>query len=212
MRTGVLVLLALLAIVPAASASVLVNGDFSAGVTGWTQWRAPWGSTENWGVTTSGPTQPEGTLSGGGGQGSFGWYQVVAIPAGTLVSVTADWKGNIGGAGWAEIDLYSDSNAGANWGGRADVGNANDIAFKKDSWGMNPPTTWGWQPAALSPHPSGNGGVVLSAGYVCVAVKLGASGQPLGSLSVDNIVLTPEPASLLLLGIPLVFVRRRHAR
>jgi len=192
--------------------NLLVNGDFGTGdETGWTRWRAPWGSTEVWSVTSNGPTPPEGTLSGGGGQGSFGWYQVVEVPASEMVAVEADWAGDIGSAGWAEIMLYTSDSATADWAGLADAGAAANIAYKKDSWGQNPPTTWDWEKASLSPANNGNGGVIHSLGWVCVAVKLGASGAPLGVLSVDNITLTPEPAAALLLGLPLLLIRRRRA-
>lgn len=205
-----LMVIAMLALATPAFANVLVNGDWSTGdETGWTRWRAPWGSTEGWAVTSGGPTAPEGTLFGSGGNGSYGWYQVVAVPASEMVTVTADWKGDIGGAGWAEVMLYTSADPNANWGNLADSGGAGDIAFKKDSWGMNPPTAWGWQAASLSPHPSGNGGTIHSLGYVCVALKLG--GFPMGTVSFDNIILTPEPAAALLLLAGLPLLRRRRA-
>ncbi|MBI4581960.1 MAG: hypothetical protein HY718_19840 [Planctomycetes bacterium] len=202
--------MALLVGVSAANGAWLVNGDFSTSdETGWNRWRAPWGATENWSVAdTDGANGPEGELYGAGGNGSFGWYQGVAMPVGMVATVSADWRGDIGGAGWAELMLWSQPAPGGE-GNRADVGNAADIAYKKDSWGMNPPTAWGWQPAALSPHPSGNGGTVVSQGWVVVGTKLG--GFPMGWVQYDNITLTPEPASILLLALPLLFVRRRRA-
>lgn len=149
----------------------LINGDWATGdETGWTRWRASWGTTEAWSVTAGGPTPPEGTLSGGGGSGSFGWFQTIECPVGWTCTVTADWAGNIGGAGWAEVMFWTQAAPGGE-ANRADTGVAADIAFKKDSWGMNPPTQWSWQPAGLSPHPSGNGGTVVSQGYVVVALK-----------------------------------------
>jgi hypothetical protein len=209
-------LLGLLAVVAvtlqASAANVLLNGDWATGTeANWTRWRAPWGATESWAVTLNGPTAPEGTLSGGGGNGSFGWYQVVAVPAGTTATVSADWSGNIGSSGdWAEVMLFSSAYANEDWGARADTGAAADIAFEKDSWGMNPPTDWGWQAASLSPHPSGNGGTIYSAGYVCVALKVG--GFPMGWASFDNITVEviPEPSAALLLlaGLPLLLRRR----
>ncbi len=201
----------LLALVAPAYAGV-VNGDWATGETGWTRWAAPWGAS-NYSVTSAGPTPPEGTLNLNPGQsGSFGWWQGVACPVGWTCTVSADWAGDIDGAGWAEVMLWSQAAPGGE-GNRADTGNAADIAFKKDSWGMNPPTAWQWQPASLSPHPGGNGGSVVSQGYVVVALKLGSvSGAPVWA-SFDNIVLTcvPEPVTMLLLGVPALFLRRRHA-
>jgi hypothetical protein len=200
---GLLLVLAVVA--PASAVNLLVNGDFSAGETGWTRWAAPWGAS-NYAV---GPTDLQ--YLNQGQQGSFGLYQVVPVPASEMVEVSADWAGDINGAGWAEVMLYTSADPNANWANIADTGNASDIAFKKDSWGMNPPTAWTWQAASLSPHPSGNGGVIHSEGYVCVATKLGSvSGSAVG-VEFDNIVLTPEPATMLLLGIPVLFLRRRRA-
>ena len=188
----------------------LSNGDWSAGETDWTQWRAPWGGGENWLVTSNGPTPLEGTLYLPAGNASFGWYQKTTCPVGWICTVNADWAGDISGAGWAEVMLWSTPDPLEDAGGRADVGNAGDIAFKNDSWGMNPPTAWVWQPASLSPYPLGNGGTVVSQGTVVVALKLGGFSPP-EWVSFDNIVLTcvPEPTSLLLLGLPLMLLRRR---
>jgi len=194
-----------------ASAGV-VNGDFSAGETGWTRWAAPWGAA-NWTICADGPTLPEGELYLMQGQtGSFGWYQVVECPESWICTLSADWMGNIGGAGWAEVMLWSTADPNEDHGLRADTGNAADIAYKKDSWGMNPPTSWDWEPASLSPHPDGNGGVVHSLGYVVVALKLGSVSGEQVYAEFDNIVLTcvPEPATTLLLGLPLLLIVRRR--
>jgi hypothetical protein len=74
---------------------------------------------------------------------------------------------------------------------------------------MNPPTAWDWLPASQSPHPQGNHGSVHNIGVIVVGMKLG--GFPMGWVQFDNIVLTPEPTTLLLLGIPAIFLRRRRA-
>ncbi len=216
MKKVLLFAVALAVIGSSAFAGALVNGDFSAGETGWTRWLAPWSSGVNWGTTSGGPTPPEGTLSiAQGGTGSFGWYQRFSCPAGYVAVVNALWKGDIGPAGWAEIMLFSvaPGTPDAAIVNIIDTGNAADIAFKKDSWGLNPPTLWTWQAAGLSPLPTGNGGLVFSQGEVVVAIKLGSvSGQPV-SLSVDNVVAccVPEPASILALsmGLGAMLIRRR---
>ena len=203
MKTSLCVGLLLAVTAAASGANLLTNGDFATGdETGWTRWRAGWGATENWAVAGG-----IGQLYGAGGDGSFGWFQAVPMPVGDIATVDATWTGSIGGAGWAEVMLYTSANPAADWGFLADTGAASDIAFKKDSWGMNPPTTWDWQPASMSPHPSGNGGMVVSQGYVAVAVKLG--GFPMGSVNFEDVTLAPEPASAMLLCLGLPLLRRR---
>ena len=199
------VLMALIMALSLPAAAGLVNGDWATGdETGWARWGAPWGGGYGWAVTFGGPTAPEGTLTLGG-NGSFGWVQCFDCPVGNICTVSADWAGSLGGAGWAEVMLWTTNDPLENCGERADTGANGDIAFKKDSWGMNPPTTWNWQAASLSPHPLGNGGTVVSMGIVCVALKLGGFSPPEWA-SFDNIavVCVPEPGSLLALGTGLV--------
>ncbi len=213
MRKLAVVLLLLAVAAPAVAANVVVNGDFNAGEQGWTRWRAPWGAGEQWSITNTGPTPPEGTLSGVSGQNSsFGWFQrIPAIPS-EYYHIDAIWAGDIGGSGWAELMFFSGTSgmSDADVITRIDTGNAADIAYKKDSWGMNPPTAWSWQQASLSPHPGGNGGTIhADSNEIVIGLKLG--GFPLGRVSYDNIVVTPEPVTMLLLGIPAIFLRRRRA-
>jgi hypothetical protein len=212
----VLILSVVLLIVGSSAFAGLVNGDFSAGEAGWTRWAAPWSVGINWAITGIGPTPPEARASmNPGGQGSFGWYQVYECPAGWVSTVNGMWSGDIGGAGWAEIMLFSVAPGTPDpvIVNKIDTGAAADIAFKKDSWGMNPPVQWGWQPVGLSPHPNGNGGIVTSQGWVVVAIKLGSvTGQPV-QLAVDNLTswCVPEPASILALsmGLGALLIRRR---
>ena len=206
-----------LGLVSSARANLVVNGDWSTGdETGWTRWRAPWGSGEQWNVTSNGPTPPEGTASLSDGIGSWGWFQRIPVSGPGPYEVSADWAGDINGNGWAEVMFFSctEGQSDAEVIARIDLGNFEDIAFKKDSWGMNPPTAWDWEPASLSPHsPDINGGVIdATCPEIVVALKLGSIYNAARWTSWDNITVIPEPASfvLLLLG-GLALLRRKRS-
>jgi len=210
MRKVLFGLVALLAITAAVNANVLVNGDFSAGENGWTRWEPAGGGRAGTWTTSSGVGRLD--ASGKWRDVSYGWYQVVPLPVGTVASVEASWQGQ--DVSWAEVMLWTEAAVGGE-SVRADTGAAADIAYKKDGWNLNPPTpTWSWALASLSPLPAGNFGTVVSQGYVVVALKLGLSQWLVPDsdwLEIDNVTLTPEPTALLLLGLPLLLVRRRRA-
>lgn len=204
---------ALMAFTGSANA-VLTNGDWAtADETGWTRWGSG-RPVETWTVTNVGPSGPEGSLTGfnaGAGPASFGWYQVVQIPAGVTAEVDALWTGN--SIGWAEVMLWTVASAPSHndVNQRADAGANEDIAFKRDAFGLHTPT-WDWQLASLSDHPSANDGSVVSQGYVVVALKLGNHTDNTATfLRFDNLTLTPEPAAALLLLAGLPLMRRRRA-
>jgi hypothetical protein len=184
--------------VPAFGQNLLINGDWGTGdETGWTRWGSPWGSVQSWDVTYNGPTPPEGTASVS--SGSIGWYQVVPAASPGLFSVSADWAGSLN-SGWAEIMLF-EVTAGTSEEdivSRIDMGNASDILYKKDSWGLNPPDTWDWEPAELSIANVVTD--IFASEWVVVALKVGSGGGG-ATCSFDNIILTPEPTGLALLGL-----------
>jgi len=196
-------------VAPAGAANVLANGDWSTSdETGWTRWV---GGAQgcSWAVTSTGPTPPEGTLSLNQElAGSFGWVQVVGgVPVGAVCTLTADWKGDVGSQGWVEVLLFSvtQGTSVSNITSRLDQGDMADIAFMKE-WGVPP---WDWE-AAL-PAPGGNGGMISNIGDVVVGLKLGSlDGESFSSF--DNLVLTPEPATIALLGFGAVGLLARRRR
>ena len=191
----------------------VVNGDWATGdETGWTRIGSSWGGGMSWAVTSNGPTAPEGLLQCD--SGSFGWYQIITdCPVGVECTVEADWTGN--SIDWIEIMFWSVA-AGtpvATIEGTFDSGPASAIAYKKDAWGVNPPTTFDWEAASLSPLAGGNGGTVVNNGWLVVGLKLGKGGGG-AAAAYDNITVTcvPEPASLLAMfaGLGGLILRRKH--
>lgn len=206
-----LCVLAVLAVVSPALAAPVVNGDFSAGESGWTRWSAPWG-TGTWAITNAGPTPPEGTLTTK--YGSFGWYQRVPVQVSEIYTLVGTWKGDVSNQGWAEVGyiMCTEGMTDSQIVSVIDAGAASITAAKKDGWGMNPPATWNWESIQLSPRP---GGAPFEFHATCqevtIFIKLGTiNNSQTMNLSVDNIELVPEPATALLLGLPILFLRRRR--
>lgn len=230
------ILIAVLALAtPAFAANLVTNGDFAAGTEdGWTRWSASWGSGQEYlMITTDGTPAPAIRARINAGSGSFGWFQRIQAAPSSSYTLSADWKGNIGLVGsWAEVMFFriDPTLTDADIVARIDAGAAGDIAFKKDSWGQNLPSSaggvWDWQSAALSPATGGNGGAVntnLSKTQLVVALKYGHSqdfGAVTGNVRWDNIAVNgpapvPEPSTLIALatgltGIGGLALRRRR--
>ena len=195
MRT-LLCVIAALAFAATASAGNLVPDDAIG-------WAAPWGNPAN--IVDHG----DGTFTAAvGGNGSAGIFWRLPAWESEMVSVEGMWAGMVGNQnGWAEVMMFtctegmSDGDIAA----RIDAGNvAGDIVVKKDGWGLNtPPLVWGMEDirlAALEPLE-----IHATCNEVVIAVKAGN----VATLTYD-ISYVPEPAAALLLGLPMLLVRRRR--
>ncbi len=208
MKRWFVIAIALMAISAPAFANLVVNGDFSAGETGWTRWSAPWGSGYVW--DTSGGV---GRLQTG--NGSFGWVQAISVTPGTQYTITASWKANNQGGTWNEILFFNDDGRGVY--DQLDAPLNSSILAKVDGWGMNPPQSFDWMdPFGGSQwFPSGphSNTIVATGTTMFVGLKTGASGGVTEAFF-DNIAVNavPEPASILALlaGLGGLVIRRKR--
>jgi len=144
--------LCLLWVTSASTQNLIINGDFSSGLTGWT--------------TT--PTAPvtityDGAVGNPAGSALFArndstppvtangnyLYQVIPVAIGQCYQINADWKGDLlnGGAGrnWAEVFISFASTASAT---------PATIVYKKatDGGPNDVPMPWNWESVLLSPN------------------------------------------------------------
>jgi len=168
-------------------------------------WFAPWGNPAN--VVDHG----DGTFTMDvGGNGSAGLFWRLPAYDSETVSVTGQWEGDVGGGGWAEVLIFtstvgmSDADIGAFIDGTAE--GSPEIVAKKDSWGLNtPPNAWPWEPIEAAPTGWGPFEIHATCDEVIIGTKVGGT-----AVVTFDVSYIPEPASVLLLGLPLLLVRRRR--
>lgn len=208
MRRITVCALAVLAVVSAASgANLVVNGDFSNGLNGWTQWAAPRGS-----YTIEVDPMNELHLNAIGT--SMGVAQEIATVPGKAYTITADWSG-AGSLHWVELLLVNDD--GRSLYDQMDAPANASVISKIDGWGMNGGVAGGGpgqlEPAAVAKfwYPSGplTNTIIATGTKMIVGLKAGAADS--SNAWFDNVVVTPEPATLALLALPMLLIRRRHA-
>lgn len=208
-----LILFAIFAVAGIASANLLSNGNFNAvtdildefgdptgGVTAddWEAWSwgNGWGNTEIAGWGSPGGTYHTAVGASGGGGG--GHFQVVTATEGTTYELAVD----SGAEAWwlptgTMIIFFLDDTG-------AEVGQASRNTVDPAVYGENYDI----------PHPWENYSLIATApiGTTQIKVELTANNAT-GSVGFDNAVLevVPEPATLALLGLGGLFIRRRKA-
>ncbi|MGQ9650945.1 MAG: hypothetical protein ACUVXJ_12615 [Phycisphaerae bacterium] len=169
----------------------------------------PWGAP--WGQQATVSDQGNGVFNLSIGYGSAGiFWRLPAVPS-EMVQITGMWTGDCGSAGWVEVMMFTSTEGMTNAAiaSRIDTGNPADIVAKHDSWGLNGPPAWNWQEIEAAPMPPPGGKYQIPAtSEVVVALKVGSVGN--GSWATYDLTFVPEPAVALLLGLPLMLVRRRR--
>lgn len=211
MRSVIVCALLVLALAASASANLVTNGGFETGtLAGWTKWGPiGWGSNCDT-VTQSSASVADGTwrarLQISNGEGSFGIYQVVAVPANVLCNFETWVRATSNSVNWAEVLLFNYAATP----GDIDSGAISKpfCVWKRDSWTGYAGVPGGTLPTVATPGGPGDswekvtGAATSSTGFMTIAYKWGRSGGGFsGSMYVDANKLTavPEPSSLLAL-------------
>ena len=187
------------------SASAVVAAPLSAA--DGTDWKASWGGQAD--ITDNGDGSMHGDLAGNDGSSGKYW-RIPVIPSETY-TLLGDWAGDSGGGGWAEVMLVT-STEGMDHGDIVGIldgpGESGMVLSKYDSWGLGP-NPWDedimdsdWQAPAhtVAPNP-----MHATCAEIVVGLKVGNTAEYDITLE-----LVPEPASALLLGLPLLLIRRRR--
>lgn len=185
--------LVVLAFVAPASANLL-SGT-------WSEYSSGWGGSGTWtGLDATG-----GSVSISGG-GSYVAWQLVDVPADGDYTLAGDVSGS---AGWIEVifRLNPPWTAGEIAAGKAI--DTDDVQFINKHEG----SISGSLPVGIDPgwnHTALSNVITASAGdKLLVGMKAGDGGNA-GPVNFANMDLTPEPTSALLLGLPILFLRRRR--
>jgi len=199
---GAIALLAMFATQVSAQ-NLLVNGDFSTNNdTGWTTWNSSWGGGFTWDASTGVGTLQTNT-------GSFGWYQALTTVPGQQYTITADFSG-AGDLNWVECLFFNDD--GRSMLDQLDAPLNSSIIAKVDGWGMNGGMPFGPGSITSYYYPSGLKTNVITATGTTMYVGLKTGSGGLGTnATFDNVIVTPEPATMALLGLSALALLRRRA-
>jgi hypothetical protein len=212
-RNVIISFVALALLASAARAELLVNGDFTAGLTGWTIWTQR-NDGGNFSINAG-----SGVLEQRGNSYNGGVYQVVAVPPNVPLTLSGGWISNptVASEQWAEVIVVEGNSPPVDG---ADV--LGPLIYKNDTFG-GAPGGWSGDFASTSPVANDPFGGPLGAGspsgFVTVILKSGSinaatlNGVDYGGVSLTAVV--PEPGSFAIVGtgvLVLAALRIRKSR
>ena len=210
---------------PSVAANLVVNGDFSSGETGWTQWThlRPEAPPENpapeffWDATTGVGKASVRYI------GNCGWYQMVPTTPGMYYKLTASYM-LTGWESWGNVDLFNPTGAeiGADCSG-AEFGVHDGRIISGCQWAAGLPIIGEWYGYNPNTHPwvtrskfflaTGNQMVLSLFAAAWYDIGWGTPWQNINppynvQMNFDNVGVeefaTPEPSSLMALAAGLV--------
>ena len=177
-----------------ATANLVYNGTFDDGLNGWNQSANWYAGTTVAASATPAPNarsdDPAGVISFGAAYSAGGIYQIIGVAPGTTVQISADWCAEQPGYGWVEVGARS-------WDG---VSAITDYGYDTLIGGGNPNQAW----TTVSKS------YLVTTNMLVISLGGGNGGNGAGYRAFDNIVVTPEPATMLMLGLGGLLLRRRR--
>lgn len=216
-------LLGVLAVVALAASAqgALYYENFEDGLAGWSIW------TER-GTNTSAAVSedpdvgdpnepvldnPNATMAlVGGNSFNGGIYTTVSgLPTNTPLEIDGWWKPTSWPANnaWAEVIVIADDPPPPPQNG-SDYNVAANLEYKTDSFNAGGLGAGGIGRMSLTAEVTNDGTFTTTTGQITIILKVG-NGSGTTTCAFDDIIITPEPTAALLLGLPMLFLRRRRS-
>jgi hypothetical protein len=212
--SGALVLL--LALTAPAQAAYLWFENFEDGMAGWTKWEQRVTVSASGAVAeppTLGDIQPQSGANAmvartGGSNYNGGYFTVVSgLPTNTVLTIdgffrhASTFQTN---KDWEEVQVIEGA---LNYTPGSDI--TGNLEYKHDSYGGR--GNFGNSQLSVLCAVVNDGDFTTASGTVTVVIKYGnTTGSTQIWAEYDDLHITPEPATLLLLGLPALFLRRRR--